>query len=106
MPVIFINCISVVDSIFAETHICSPEEFTCRNSTGECVPMSWVCDQNPDCSDGTDEQACSKFVLVIYVFECWSGFSASVSVPCTVCVCVFVFRLYFIAIIVIEYSKR
>lgn len=43
-----------------EKHVCTPEEFTCKNSDGECIPMSWVCDQNPDCSDGSDETACSK----------------------------------------------
>lgn len=44
-----------------EKHVCTPEEFTCKSTDGECIPMSWVCDQNPDCSDGSDEQNCSKY---------------------------------------------
>lgn len=44
----------------AETEACGPEEFTCRGKPGECVPLTWMCDDNPDCSDGSDEKACSK----------------------------------------------
>lgn len=42
-----------------EKDVCPSEQFTC-NSNGECIPMSWVCDGNPDCSNESDEQACSK----------------------------------------------
>lgn len=45
-----------------EKHVCTPEEFTCKSSDGECIPMSWVCDGNSDCSNGSDETTCS---------ECW-----------------------------------
>lgn len=40
--------------------MCSSEEFTCKNTEGECIPMAWVCDQNEDCTDKSDEAACSK----------------------------------------------
>lgn len=40
--------------------MCTSEEFTCKNTEGECIPMAWVCDQNEDCSDKSDEAACSK----------------------------------------------
>nr|CAD7399348.1 unnamed protein product [Timema cristinae] len=43
--------------------VCSPEEFTCRSQLGECVPLTWMCDDNADCSDGSDEKACSKLGL-------------------------------------------
>jgi hypothetical protein len=41
---------------------CTTEEFTCRSRPGECIPLSWMCDDNPDCTDGSDEKACSKTV--------------------------------------------
>lgn len=43
-----------------EKHVCTPEEFTCKSSEGECIPMSWVCDGNSDCSNGSDETTCSE----------------------------------------------
>lgn len=43
-----------------EKHVCTPEEFTCKSSEGECIPMSWVCDGNQDCSNGSDETTCSE----------------------------------------------
>jgi hypothetical protein len=46
--------------LLTEEKVCSPEEFTCRALPGECVPLTWMCDDNPDCSDESDEKACSK----------------------------------------------
>ncbi|XP_039713733.1 CD320 antigen [Pteropus medius] len=34
---------------------CMPTEFQCRTS-GFCVPLSWHCDGDQDCSDGSDEE--------------------------------------------------
>lgn len=45
-----------------EKRVCGPEEFTCRSTVGECVPLTWMCDDNPDCKDGSDEKACSKMI--------------------------------------------
>lgn len=45
---------------FSEQKVCGVDEFTCRSASGECVPLTWMCDDNPDCSDGSDEKACSK----------------------------------------------
>lgn len=39
---------------------CKPEHFTCTN--GKCIPQGWICDADADCTDGSDEQNCSKFV--------------------------------------------
>ncbi|XP_053616138.1 very low-density lipoprotein receptor isoform X10 [Plodia interpunctella] len=37
----------------AESRTCTSSEFRCK--TGRCVPMSWRCDNEKDCSDGSDE---------------------------------------------------
>lgn len=52
--------------LITENKTCSAEEFTCRTNDGECVPLSWLCDQNNDCSDGSDEANCSKYLTFIF----------------------------------------
>ncbi|CAF4582630.1 unnamed protein product, partial [Rotaria sp. Silwood1] len=37
---------------------CSKREFTC-NTTGNCIPLEWVCDKTQDCDDGSDEFNCN-----------------------------------------------
>ncbi|GAA6075716.1 low-density lipoprotein receptor-related protein 8-like isoform X5, partial [Tachysurus ichikawai] len=39
---------------------CDPAEFACQN--GQCVSSRWLCDGEPECSDGSDEaeSTCSK----------------------------------------------
>ncbi|XP_013194693.2 low-density lipoprotein receptor isoform X6 [Amyelois transitella] len=37
----------------SESRTCTSSEFRCK--TGRCVPMSWRCDNEKDCSDGSDE---------------------------------------------------
>ncbi|XP_072871860.1 CD320 antigen [Chlorocebus sabaeus] len=36
---------------------CPPTKFQCRTS-GLCVPLTWRCDRDFDCSDGSDEEEC------------------------------------------------
>lgn len=36
---------------------CPPSSFQCR-SNGYCVPLTWRCDSDEDCPDGSDEEAC------------------------------------------------
>ncbi|XP_055969170.1 CD320 antigen [Sorex fumeus] len=36
---------------------CPPSSFQCRSS-GYCVPLTWRCDSDEDCPDGSDEEAC------------------------------------------------
>lgn len=37
---------------------CSINEFHCND--GNCVSLSWKCDLEPDCSDGSDEADCCE----------------------------------------------
>ncbi|CAH2050204.1 unnamed protein product, partial [Iphiclides podalirius] len=38
----------------SESRTCTASEFRCK--TGRCIPMSWRCDNEKDCSDGSDEE--------------------------------------------------
>lgn len=42
---------------------CSRGEFRCN--TGECIPASRRCDLRVDCHDGSDENDCSKYCIVL-----------------------------------------
>ncbi|MFT6400028.1 MAG: hypothetical protein ACJAYU_004798, partial [Bradymonadia bacterium] len=35
---------------------CAADEFECFD--GDCIPSSWECDEDEDCSDGSDEFFC------------------------------------------------
>ncbi|KAK3547531.1 hypothetical protein QTP86_021514, partial [Hemibagrus guttatus] len=41
---------------------CTTDEFGCR--TGACIPLSFLCDNRPDCPDMSDELNCMKFLCV------------------------------------------
>ena len=36
---------------------CSDQEFTCDN--GNCIRVDWVCDDDDDCLDNSDERNCT-----------------------------------------------
>lgn len=55
-------------SLEACVNACPDDEFTCDN--GETVPMSWQCDGENDCSDGSDEVGCQS---TVQTFACGDG---------------------------------
>ena len=45
---------------------CFSYEFVCDN--GNCINEAYVCDQDDDCQDGSDERNCSKFAAKTFLF--------------------------------------
>ncbi|KAF6200224.1 hypothetical protein GE061_006527 [Apolygus lucorum] len=39
---------------------CTPDNFSCASSVGDCIPMKWRCDLADDCLDGSDEANCPQ----------------------------------------------
>lgn len=65
-------------SCLVGTKTCTPEQFTCHSGNGECVALTWMCDDNADCSDGSDEAECSKLLHVGYLFHMLAHFVLSI----------------------------
>lgn len=47
------DCIDGSDEKNCKNRKCFVSEFKCPS--GRCIPMNWVCDEEMDCSDGSDE---------------------------------------------------
>lgn len=41
---------------------CTNDHYRC-DIDGTCIPSSWLCDDQNDCEDGSDEIGCSKYGL-------------------------------------------
>ena len=39
-------------------NMCTEDQYRCI-LTAECIPISWVCDKEIDCSDASDEEYCT-----------------------------------------------
>ena len=51
---------------------CNPTYFKCDDKSSHCIPWSWVCDSDPECSDGSDESR----DLCINVGACGDNFTS------------------------------
>ena len=49
---------SEYDFAAGDDNMCTEDQFSCI-LTGECIPYSWVCDDENDCSDASDENDCT-----------------------------------------------
>uniref|UniRef100_A0A3Q4HUM5 Uncharacterized protein n=1 Tax=Neolamprologus brichardi TaxID=32507 RepID=A0A3Q4HUM5_NEOBR len=77
---VFSTFIPILTPISLSYHItaarpCGDREFRCAN--GQCISKSFVCDNDNDCSDGSDEVSCSKTNCSPHSFQC----NNSVCVP-------------------------
>ncbi|XP_050441147.1 vitellogenin receptor [Adelges cooleyi] len=62
-------------------HKCDPEsEFHC--STGQCIPLGFLCDGHPDCGNGEDEFNCESRTCHHMEFRCKSGTCISAGWEC------------------------
>ncbi|KAK1797543.1 hypothetical protein P4O66_000836 [Electrophorus voltai] len=48
---------------------CSPDQFQCK-ATMHCISKLWVCDEDPDCADGSDEANCDEKTCGPHEFRC------------------------------------
>ena len=42
---------------------CQAHQFMCDNQ--RCVPLTWKCDHDNDCGDGSDEKDCRKSFMIV-----------------------------------------
>ena len=64
------NCIYVNIAIYHGnvpfSVTCKNSEFQCKND--DCINVEWLCDGEPDCVDGEDEEQCREYILRTMIF--------------------------------------
>ncbi|CAK1543699.1 unnamed protein product [Leptosia nina] len=66
------DCHDGDDELDCPPRTCPPQHFTCGN--GACVPLVWLCDQDSDCEDKSDEgDLCAARTCARAEFRCSSG---------------------------------
>jgi len=66
-----------------EPKVCSTSQFECR--PGICIPQSWTCDGEADCTNGTDEKDCKDEQISSCApeeFRCGSGLCIPIAWQC------------------------
>ena len=78
-----VNLNGIVLFNISDTPPCNKTLFTCGNESSQCIPLSWVCDKDPECSDGNDESEnlCKNAGACGGNFTAPSGFIYSPSYP-------------------------
>lgn len=49
---------------------CKEDEFKCQSGTMTCIPATWRCDGENDCTDKTDELNCGNNTCSDFQFAC------------------------------------
>ncbi|KAM5255351.1 SCO-spondin-like [Ctenodactylus gundi] len=60
---------------------CAEEEAVCQES-GHCVPRKWLCDNQDDCGDGSDEEGCATPGCGEGQMSCRSGLCLPLALVC------------------------
>lgn len=50
--------------VFSALPTCNSQQFKCLTG-GECIPLAFVCDGEPDCTDGSDEQRACGMIMCL-----------------------------------------
>ncbi|KAF2887473.1 hypothetical protein ILUMI_18700 [Ignelater luminosus] len=58
------DCEDGSDELNCKSVICADKEFQCDEPDYRCIPSSWVCDGEKDCSKGSDEKNCTDSTIV------------------------------------------
>jgi Low-density lipoprotein receptor domain class A len=58
--------------LFLAENPCNQYDFWCTD--GDCVPATWRCDLDIDCTDGSDELDCGEKLLIHYFYNWFINF--------------------------------